>query len=256
MKYDDFILEQYLLGELSESESLEWQKRISNDSELQKRVALLEKNNSDIREQFPLEIIEGKIRQDRALVSESTKSNNWQGFNSLINSFSLLVLLVLGITVTYNTTNTISEKSLNSPGEIVRIKGLDAQLNVYKKTRLGSSLMKDSMVVDAGDEFQLEYVVTEKCYGVIFSIDGNGVVTFHLGSVDGGAVAFAELKQLLPFSYQLDDAPGHETFYMVMSSEVFDASMVVDMQSGEFMGESLNHDLLSVEKVVLLKGSN
>ncbi|MGL1902613.1 MAG: hypothetical protein OCC49_10785 [Fibrobacterales bacterium] len=254
MKYDDFTLEQYLLGDLSKSESVELKSKISNDAELQRRVVLLEQNNHDLRERFPYVAMEGVIRQERAHRKSIHKKRKGVAFVTFAKGILVTLIMAFGVTVTYKSMSPFEGRMTSTTAEVVRIKGLDAQLNVYKKTRLGSSLMRDSMLVSAGDEFQLEYVVTEKCHGVIFSVDGNGVVTHHLAKEDGSSVKLGSLKRLLPFSYQLDDAPSHEIFYMVLSSDSFDVDTYLDVNQNNILNTITQDEIFQVEKIVLVKG--
>ncbi|MGL1935478.1 MAG: hypothetical protein OCD01_10670 [Fibrobacterales bacterium] len=254
MKYDDFTLEQYLLGDLSEAESTAMKKSIADDSVLQQRIALLEQNNHDLRERFPYATMEGKVRQKRAQRKSLYKEKEGFAFTSLVKGVLVTLMVVFGVTITYKSMSPFEGQMMNDTAEVVRIKGLDAQLNVYKKTRLGSSLMRDSMVVSAGDEFQLEYVVTEQCHGVILSIDGNGAVTYHLAKKDGGSVRLDSLKRLLPFSYQLDDAPRYETFYMVLRAEAFEVGAYMNGEESKLLSTVAQDTTFNVERVMLLKG--
>jgi hypothetical protein len=102
-----------------------------------------------------------------------------------------------------------------------RIKGLDARMEVWKKTEAGIVQLQDLDEVREGDEIQLRYAVPEKCYGLLFSMDGNGALTLHMG--DGAkAVELAPGKMnSLPFAYKLDDAPYFEKFFFVTSPKEF-----------------------------------
>jgi hypothetical protein len=101
------------------------------------------------------------------------------------------------------------------------IKGLDARMEVWKKTEAGIVQLQDLDEVREGDEIQLRYAVPEKCYGLLFSMDGNGALTLHMG--DGAkAVELAPGKMnSLPFAYKLDDAPYFEKFFFVTSPKEF-----------------------------------
>ena len=102
-----------------------------------------------------------------------------------------------------------------------RIKGLDARMEVWKKTDAGIVQLQDLDEVHEGDEIQLRYAVPEKCFGLLFSMDGNGALTLHMG--DGvKAVELAPGKMnSLPFAYKLDDAPYFEKFFFVTSPKEF-----------------------------------
>ena len=96
-----------------------------------------------------------------------------------------------------------------------------ARKEVWKKTSAGIVQLNDLDSVGEGDEIQLRYAVPEKCFGLLFSMDGNGALTLHMG--DGvKAVELAPGKMnSLPFAYKLDDAPYFEKFFFVTSPKEF-----------------------------------
>ena len=109
-----------------------------------------------------------------------------------------------------------------------RIKGLDARMEIWKKTGDSAVQMLNLDEAREGDEIQLRYSVPEKCFGLLFSMDGNGTVTMHMA--DGSqAVALEPGKMTtLPFAYKLDNAPKFEKFFLLTSQKDFaiDASNI------------------------------
>ena len=79
-----------------------------------------------------------------------------------------------------------------------------------------------------GDVIQVSYVAAGKAYGVIYSIDGRGLVTVHFPDI--GDETAPELDQngeaSLPYAYELDDAPSFERFFFITSDEPFDITDV------------------------------
>jgi hypothetical protein len=103
-----------------------------------------------------------------------------------------------------------------------RIKGLEARIEVWKKTADSAVQMSNLDEAREGDEIQLRYLVPEKCFGMLFSMDGNGTVTMHMAD-DNKAIALEPGKMTtLPFAYKLDNAPKFEKFFFVTSRETFD----------------------------------
>ena len=78
------------------------------------------------------------------------------------------------------------------------------------------------------DVLQLSYVAVGRKYGVIFSIDGRGIVTVHYPYAENGATP--ELEQggeiYLRYAYELDDAPLFERFFFVTSDKPFNIAIV------------------------------
>jgi hypothetical protein len=112
--------------------------------------------------------------------------------------------------------------------EVTRAKGLEPRLRVHWRTSSGEILvLSDRHALAAGDEVQLEYLVPEQMYGVIFSIDGRGAVTRHLPFDGDEAVLLTPGRAVsLDQSYRLDDAPRFERFFLVVSDRQFPLSVV------------------------------
>ena len=105
----------------------------------------------------------------------------------------------------------------------IRLKGLEAGLAIYRKTRSGKpELLLPRSAARAGDTLQLFYQAYRELHGVIFSVDGGGALTLHLPEASGPAARLEKggLRPL-PHAYLLDRAPSLERFYLVTSSSPF-----------------------------------
>jgi hypothetical protein len=70
----------------------------------------------------------------------------------------------------------------------------------------------------------MRYVAMGARYGVVFSIDGRGVVTPHLPVLGAEAAPLGARGEVaLPESYELDDAPLFERFFLVTGDAPFAA---------------------------------
>jgi hypothetical protein len=103
-----------------------------------------------------------------------------------------------------------------------RIKGMQASLEVWKKT--GDSAVQMVNLGDAheGDEIQLRYRVPQKCFGMLFSMDGNGTITMHMGEGNKAIELEPGKMTTLPFAYKLDNAPKFEKFFLLTSQNSFE----------------------------------
>jgi len=113
------------------------------------------------------------------------------------------------------------------PMDQVRIKGMEPTLNIYRAERGAAEMLEPKAYAEQYDLLQLEYNAVGFPYGMIFSLDGRGTVTLHYPAtremdpkLESGAV-------LLPYSYQLDDAPDFERFFFVVSQGDFDSARVL-----------------------------
>jgi hypothetical protein len=110
-----------------------------------------------------------------------------------------------------------------------RPKGAGDALVIYQSTRFGAELLEDGEVVKSGDLVRVGYRVTERGYGVIVSLDGRGVLTLHLPADGTRAVPLESSGTvLLDRSFELDDAPHVERFFLVRAAEPFELGPVLD----------------------------
>lgn len=110
--------------------------------------------------------------------------------------------------------------------ELTRSKG-SAQLLIHRATTLGVEKLSSGQAARAGDRLQLGYGSGATGYGVIASLDGNGVLNIHFpqeGATQAGALN--PKGEELPFSYELDDAPRLERFFLVTADAPFAVSLV------------------------------
>jgi len=101
--------------------------------------------------------------------------------------------------------------------ERILVKGAP-QLVIHRLDGAKTVRMSAKQEVAAGDRLQIEYNAAEARYGIVFSVDGRGAVSLHHPSSTGESTALASGgAHALPFSYELDDAPGFERFFLVWS---------------------------------------
>jgi hypothetical protein len=100
-------------------------------------------------------------------------------------------------------------------------------IEVWRKEGGAARRLAPSSAAKDGDIVQLRYAVPEFCYGALVSMDGRGVLTVHLSGESGKAAPLTPGKPVaLAASYQLDDAPLFEVFYLITASENFDMDSV------------------------------
>jgi hypothetical protein len=120
-----------------------------------------------------------------------------------------------------------SEKGLDGV-EITRLKGGEPRLILFRKTDRGEEPLHNNHWVSDGDLIQIFYFVPDSVYGAILSVDGHGTVTQHLPESGSDAALLQPGEPVaLGFSYQLDDAPKWERFYLITSKRRFLSDAVV-----------------------------
>jgi hypothetical protein len=111
--------------------------------------------------------------------------------------------------------------------EIIIAKGgsssTSPRLYVYRQGAAGAERLSDGARAARGDLVQLAYGSRTGGYGVLLSIDGARKVTLHWPErQDGDAAALRAAAEIrIPASYELDDAPAFERFFLVRAATPF-----------------------------------
>lgn len=225
-KISDFKLERYLLGDLPEGEMQALREREACDEIFAARVREMREQGERFLAENPFSAIEDKLKN-----AERSEILPNRSFNTLWLKVAAALVIALGVfsavvlnrnVATYEGSGTSMEVALADTDDGTRIKGMSASLEVWKKT--GDSAVQMVNLGDAfeGDEIQLRYRVPQKCFGMLFSMDGNGTITMHMG--DGNKAVELEPGKMttLPFAYKLDNAPKFEKFFLLTSEKAFE----------------------------------
>lgn len=226
-KIPELYLEQALLDELPEEK-----KRLMKTGEVAARLEELEASNREILKKYDPADMAGKIlnRLESAQGDERpvVVRPNW------FNQHRLGVLLAAAaLAIVAGTSPFLFRRSAaletGAPGsEITRIKGMDPAISLYRKVDGAVEQLTDGAVARESDLIQISYNAAGKAFGVIFSIDGRGVVSLHLPDNENGSLILKrEGEVALDFSYRLDDAPDFERFFFVTSDRTFDLGTVL-----------------------------
>lgn len=233
----DWKLERYLTGDLPESEMREIREMEATDEIFAGRVKMMREDNAAILKKLPFERLSEKM-EAREFGAGRGVGANGAGLNGTGNGVNFRILKIAAALVV--ALGIISAVFLNRDVEVMdvsgssmevalaatqdndtRIKGLDARMEIWKKTGDSAVQMQNLDEAREGDEIQLRYSVPEKCFGLLFSMDGNGTITMHMA--DGSqAIALEPGKMTtLPFAYKLDNAPKFEKFFLLTSQKDF-----------------------------------
>lgn len=224
-KISDFKLERYLLGDLPEGEMQALREREACDEIFAARVREMREQGERFLAENPFSTIENKLENAERPVNLPNRS-----FNTLWLKVAAALVIALGVfsavvlnrnVATYEGSGTSMEVALADTDDGTRIKGMSASLEVWKKT--GDSAVQMVNLGDAfeGDEIQLRYRVPQKCFGMLFSMDGNGTITMHMGEGDKAIELEPGKMTTLPFAYKLDNAPKFEKFFLLTSEKSF-----------------------------------
>ena len=250
-KISDFKLERYLLGELPEKEMRDFQERELSDEIFAARVREMREQGKRFVAENPFEALEAKMDAADEAADGNVISGLWlKVAAALVIALGVFSMVVLNRNVeTYSGENATMEVAMANVDDGTRIKGMSASLEVWKKT--GDSAVQMVNLGDAseGDEIQLRYRVPQKCFGMLFSMDGNGTVTMHMGDGNNAIELEPGKMTTLPFAYKLDNAPKFEKFFLLTSQNSFAIDVDNFDKSLKQAGvESVSFTLRKVEK--------
>ena len=246
----DWKLERYLTGDLPESEMREIREMEATDEIFAGRVKMMREDNAAILKKLPFERLSEKMDSMSGRATVGSGRGTLASGGSLISGkgmpagfklvkFAAAAALVLAVV----SVALFSQREIGPDAGTqvaggaqmmdvamvdasegagdTRIKGLDARMEIWKKTGDSAVQMQNLDEAREGDEIQLRYSVPEKCFGLLFSMDGNGTLTMHMA--DGSSAVALEPGKMttLPFAYKLDNAPKFEKFFLLTSQKDF-----------------------------------
>jgi hypothetical protein len=234
----DFALDRFRLGELPPEETEALRLRLSADAALRERLRALELQDAAFTKSHPAETWVSRIadaaRQDPGPIAPAKsarhgksaggypfpKDGAWDyrryfGYRQPRFAFGLAALVLATLPVWLHRPS--AEK-----GD-TRLKGQSAELKLYRKTDTGAAPLSPGARVEAGDAIQIRFHPGRYAFGAVFSVDGNGSVTWHWPTGPKGNFRIASLPDFrLPNAFQLDSAPRFERFYLWLSNDSLD----------------------------------
>ena len=232
----DWKLERYLTGDLPESDMREIREMEAADEIFANRVKMLREDSEAILRKLPYDRLAERL--------DSLPGRDTYGHGKPVNFGIVKLAAAAALVLAVMTVAVFSQRSLSEQGgtvlanradgaqtmevamvdqnDDVRIKGLSARMEVWKKTGDSAVQMENLGEAREGDEIQLRYAVAEKCYGLLFSMDGNGTITMHMGEGNRAIGLEPGKMTTLPFAYKLDNAPKFEKFFFLTSKDEFE----------------------------------
>ncbi len=221
----DLLLERYRLGELDAPRVRRLEERLRRDAALRRRLEEMERSDREILGRYrPADMADGI----HARLTESTGRPRLPVFGltaAAAGAFALVLIILVTPGLVSRGNGATAE-----PVEVVRSKGdavsRNPVLSVYLRQPSGAELLKNGATVHTRDTIQLRYEAAGGRYGVILSIDGRGQITRHFPLSASGSNELRHGNVLLPNSFELDDVPDFEKFFLVTSADTFDQEVV------------------------------
>lgn len=227
----DWKLERYLTGDLPESDMREIRDMEAADEIFANRVKMLREDGKAILRKLPYDRLAERLD---SIPSRDTYGNGKPYGFAIVKLAAAAALVLAVVTVALFSQRSISQEGASQVMEVamvdasgagdegLRIKGLSARMEVWKKTGDSAVQMENLGEAREGDEIQLRYAVAEKCFGLLFSMDGNGTITMHMGHENRAVELEPGKMTTLPFAYKLDNAPKFEKFFFLTSKNEFE----------------------------------
>lgn len=242
----DWELERLLLGELPPARTRALHDQLQQDPALKERLEQLTSQGQALLttlppEQFAREVArraESLERTETAQAAQQPRGTHWRlvaGISTTVTAALAGLMLFQGLPSSAPSSSAPSEVPMITGGtldpmaaDVTRSKGLEPQLRVYRLEGDRITRLLNAAPVPPHARLQLSYLTPGQPYGVLLSIDGAGAVTLHQPtSLNGEARLDPSGEHRLPFSYELDDAPAFERFFLVSAQKPLTVQTVV-----------------------------
>lgn len=239
------LLERYHLGEVTGKERFLVEECLASDPVLRERLAELVLSDNELRALFPRAGICGRVavpehnggagarravrRAFRRVAGFALFRRERRALFLGICAAALLFCIVFPSRALF-WGPAVSAVPYFREGDRAKGAAEDAELFVYLKRENGGEVLADGAFLGAGNTVQLAYTVPSGAdrYGVIFSIDGRASVTMHYPyTTEQSSLLSGGRETFLDEAYTLDDAPGFEIFFMVISKRPLDVEQVL-----------------------------
>ncbi len=244
-------LERYALGELPPDELVALRRQIAEDPAAAAQLQALENDDRAIRMALPPARMAAEIRA-KAGVAAPRPARPWVVF-APVAAMAAAVALALMPGPGRDTGPDLPPSDRD--GIIAKGDG-EAILSVIRQA--DAAELADGATVVAGDVLGFRYNAAGAAHGVLFSIDGNGVVTVHVPPEGIGSTLLPAGTVTLDLAYELDDAPDFERFFLVTGDRPIDMAALLAAarrlaQDGADAGLPALDDDLAVTDLLLEK---
>jgi len=227
-------LERFLLGELSAAEMKSIEAARNENPEIASKLTELEKSNIDF---FANVDPHATARRLQALAGARSADHARSWIHKPVTAFGAFALLaIVTLFSVYSRHQTPAPIQLamasnidSNNGSNERIKGMHNRIEVWEKAADTVAILLEGAKVKKGTLLQIRTQVSSKCFAAVVSLDGRGNWTTHLPETGTASVVLEPGKSgFLPFSYQIDDAPRYEVFWLITSNTSFRVDSLLD----------------------------
>jgi hypothetical protein len=198
--FPDWMLERFLLGELDAASARRLEAALALEPALQARLEALRADTRATLARHPPELVQRVVTRRAAGPRPAAP---WRlALLPAVAGAAALLWVALAPAVAPS-------------DDEVRLKGDGPSLSLFRLGPSGPERLEEGAPVRQGDVVQVAFDLAGRREGVVVSLDGAGNATLHYPAGEDARVP-AGLKAL-PRSFELDDAPGYERFFLVAS---------------------------------------
>lgn len=225
----DLLVEQLALGELSGQGEVEVFRQLVGQPGGLERLAAIWVSNAQILQTYPPSKMAAMIRYRLSRTRRRTALHwlLWSGVPAMATA-SVVLLLVA------RTAPPQLDRAKSDPPPHLRTKGATGTMGTpllfaFKKQEQNVHRLEHGAEVYPGDLLQIAYQGGEETHGVIVSVDGRGVVTLHFPArPDQSTRLHPGGTRVLPYAFELDDAPDFERFLLFTARNAIDVHPLVE----------------------------
>lgn len=218
------LVEKLALGELTAEQEALVRERLDQQygtGGAAKILTALAEDNEKILREFPATQVAAAIKNKAASSSKSSSVFSKKIYWSLVpvGAMAAASLLTIWLLRAPQFDSSSKQAKVVTALDTERIKG-SALLGLFRATSQGPQILTSGDTATAGDLVQISYQAKDDAYGVIISVDGRGNITQHFPPPRKSDTKLQRQGvQLLPQSYELDDAPQYERFFFITANQ-------------------------------------
>jgi len=237
-KVSEWMIERLAQGELdpgtAQSVRARLMAELGSEAAVAARLAALAQDNRETLDRLPATLMAPKIRARAEETARAAKPAATPRTRPLVWLSPVAVAAMAALVyVGTRGPGAAGTGPTHEPGageEHIITKG-SARLLAFRATSPAATeaeQLAPNATVRPHDLLQLAYTVGEPRFGVVVSVDGRGGVTQHLPGAAGNAASLSAAGAVrLPSSYELDESPGFERFFLVTSGKPFATAAVM-----------------------------
>ncbi len=214
--FPDWMLERFEAGDLDPAEARRLEAALATQPELQARLEALRADSRAILAAHPPEQV-ARVVARRLAAQAPPPRPAWR--LALVPALAVAAALVVAWA--------FAGGAGGAPGgpDELRLKGDGPSLALFRLGDAGPERLGDGAPVHPHDVVQVAFELAGLRWLVVVSVDGGGNATLHY-PLPADPPAGPQLK-VLPRSFELDDAPGYERFFLVASDRPLAAGEVL-----------------------------